>query len=214
MASRTSASSSISARRLRTSGACIGAEIVSRRGRSASDCDEPDDVAWPGGRQRDPRDQPLEVVHRLQEVAQLRAFRGSERVVLDGVQPILNRRQRDERAHQPLTQLPSAHRRHGAIERVEQRAGASALDPFDGVEVPQRHGIDRHRVRRDADREAADVRDLPALGLLQVGDDGAGRAGGGIQAVETEARQRRRAELAAQRVVRARRLERPAVDDA
>ena len=46
----------------------------------------------------------------FEQLAQLAALRRPEREVLDGVEPILNPRQRDERPHQPLPQQPAAHR--------------------------------------------------------------------------------------------------------
>ena len=98
----------------------------------------------------------------------------AEREVLDGVEPILNPRERDERPHEPLPEQPAAHRRHRPIDLVEQRSGAAALGAFDDVEVPQRDRIDEQRVGGDAKRDVADVRELAALRVAQVRDDRAG----------------------------------------
>ena len=74
----------------------------------------------------------------------------AEREVFDGVEPILNARQRDQRPHQPLPQQPPAHRRRGAIEHVQQRAVAAALRALDDVQMAQRDRIDEQRVGGDA----------------------------------------------------------------
>ena len=51
----------------------------------------------------------------------------AEREILDRVEPILDAREGDERPHQPLPQHPTAHRRDGPVDVIEQRAGASTL---------------------------------------------------------------------------------------
>ena len=81
-----------------------------------------DEVARTGGAQRRARDEAFDVVHVLQRVAQLGSRRAAEREVLDGVEPIVNPLERDERPEQPGAKQPSAHRRHAAIELVQERS--------------------------------------------------------------------------------------------
>ena len=54
--------------------------------------------------QRGARDQTLEILHRLERVAELAALGGAEGELLDGVEAIANRLERDQRAQQPRAQ--------------------------------------------------------------------------------------------------------------
>ena len=59
---------------------------------------EADQIARPGGAERRARDQPLEILHRLDRVAELAALGRAERQLLDRVEPIANRLERDAAA--------------------------------------------------------------------------------------------------------------------
>ena len=119
------------------------------RGTAASDCFKPDEVARPGDAQRGPRHEPLEVVDGLERVAQLGAFDAAKRQFLDGVEPIADGFERDQRPHQPRAQEASAHRRDRLVDLVEQRPDAPAVAAFEDLEVLQRDRVDE-QVRRPA----------------------------------------------------------------
>ena len=135
-----------------------------------------DEVARTGGAERGARDEALDVVHRLERVAQLRALGRAERELLDGVEPILDPLERDERPQQPRAQQPAAHRRHRAIDLVQQRSGAAAVGGFDDLEVPQRGRIDEQAVGAGAEGDLADVREVGLLRVAQVVHERAGGA--------------------------------------
>ena len=111
---------------------------------------EADEIARAGGAERRARHQPLEVLHRLDRVAELAALGGAEGELFDGVEAIANRLERDERAQQPRPQQAAADRGHRAIELVEQRSGAAAFRAFEDLEMLQRRRIDRAARRRAA----------------------------------------------------------------
>jgi hypothetical protein len=83
------------------------------------------------------------------------------------------RAERDQRAHQPLPQHPSAHRRGGAIEHVQQGTVVTALNALNHVQMAQRHRIDQQGVCGNAVRDVAHVRDVAFLCFAQVQHDGA-----------------------------------------
>ncbi len=83
---------------------------------------EPDQVAGPGGTERCPCDQALQVLHRLDGLAKLAAVRGAKRQLLDRIEPVANRIEQQQRADQPRAEQPAAHRGDRAIELVEQRS--------------------------------------------------------------------------------------------
>ena len=116
-----------------------------------------------------------------------------------------------ERPQQPLAQQPGAHRRGRAIERLEQRAGASALGALDDVQMAHGHGIDQQRVGGNPQGDVPHVREFPALRVAQVQHDRAGRGNGGGCAIQPVPGQRGRAELLAERRTSPDRLERPGV---
>ena len=70
-----------------------------------------DEVARPGRRQRHARRQPLQILDGLERLAQLAAIGRAKGQLLDGVEPVANRFERHQRAQQPATQQPAAHRR-------------------------------------------------------------------------------------------------------
>ena len=140
IASRTSVRSSISAARLRTSGACrLRGAAPAARGNERQRLAERDEIARAGRAERDARDQPLEVVHALEQLAQLAALGRPKREVLDGVEPILNPRERDERTHAATARssrppiavtvrsiVVEQRARRGRRRRLRRRSGAGA----------------------------------------------------------------------------------------
>ena len=100
----------------------------------------------------------------------------AEREVLDGVEPILNARQRHaagRTSHCRSSRPPIAVIVRSIASSSEP--AAAAFGAFDDVQVPQRDWIDEQRVAADAQRDVADVGELGALGVPQVRDDRAGR---------------------------------------
>ena len=85
------------------------------------------EIARAGGPERGARDEALDVVDRLQRLAQLGALGRAKRELFDGVEPILDPLERDQRTQQPRPQQAAAHRRHRAIDLVEQRPGPAAV---------------------------------------------------------------------------------------
>ena len=67
-----------------------------------------DEIARARGAERGARHQPLEVVDRLERLAELAAIGRSERQLLDGVEPVADALERAERAQQPRAQQPAA----------------------------------------------------------------------------------------------------------
>ena len=158
-----------------------------------------DEIARAGGAERGARDQPLEILHRLDRVAELAALGRAERQLLDGVEPIANRFERDERPQQPRAQQAAADRGDRAIELVEQRARAAALGSLEDLEMLQRRRIDQQRVGALAVGDRAHVREIDLLRLAQVVDERAGGGDGGRMAVEAEALEAAGAQLIEQR---------------
>ena len=58
-------------------------------------------LARPGRAERDAADEPLEVVHALERVAELAAFGRAERQLLDRVEPVADALERAQRTQQP-----------------------------------------------------------------------------------------------------------------
>ena len=143
------------------------------RGTAPSETFKPDQIARTGDAERGSRDQPLEVVHVLQRLAQLRAIDAVKRQLLDRVEAVANRFQRDQRTQQPPAQEAAAHRRDREIELVEQRAGAAALGALDDLEVLQRDRIDQQVVGLLAQVHAGHVREIGLLRVAQIADEGA-----------------------------------------
>ena len=145
-----------------------------------------DQIARTGGAERGARDQPLEVVDRLQRVAEPRALGGPERELLDRVEPIADPLQRAQRAQQPPAQQAGAHRRDRAVDLVEQRSLRSAFAAGDDLEVLQRDRIDDQAVGGRLVADGADVREVGLLRVAQVADQPAGRLHRRDPAVEPE----------------------------
>ncbi len=139
-----------SRRQARTSGACrlerASAEARQKRQRLA----ERHEIARAGRAERDPRDQPLEIVHALQQLAQLRP-RSVDRNAKSSTASsrswmrasVTSGRNSQWRSSRP----PMAVTVRSIV--VEQRAGASAVGALDDVEVPERDGIDQKRIGGD-----------------------------------------------------------------
>ena len=94
-----------------------------------------DEIARAGIAERRARDEPLEILHAFQDLAELAAVGAAKRKLLDGVQPIADAIERDERAQQPRAQQAAGHGGHRAIDLVEQRAVAAAVHRLDDFEV-------------------------------------------------------------------------------
>ena len=161
-----------------------------------------DEVARPRDAERRAGHEALDVVNRLERLAQLGAFGRSECQLLDGVEPILNPLERDERPEQPRAQEPAAHRRHRAVDLVQQRSGAAAVGGVDHLEVAERGRIDEEAVGAGAKRNLTDVRKIGLLRVAQVVDERAGRANGGGPILETKPEEALRPQLIEQRSTR------------
>ena len=111
MSSRTSARSSSELNSDRVSGA---SQAVERSGAPAARGNrllQADEIARAGGAERRACDEALEILHALQHLAELAAVGAAEGELLDGVQPIADAVERDERPEQPGAQQPAGHRR-------------------------------------------------------------------------------------------------------
>src|SRR5262249_59880836 len=102
-----------------------------------------DQVARAGGAERGACHQPLEILDALQRVAELAAIGGAESQLLDGVQPIADRVERQERANQPGAEQAAAGPSDRAVDLVEQRAGAAALGSLENFQMLQRRRSDQ-----------------------------------------------------------------------
>ena len=136
---------------------------------------EPHEIARSGRAERRPRQQPLEILYGLHRLAELAALGRAERQFLDGVEPVANRLDGDERTKQPRAQLPAADRRHRAIQLGQQRALASALGSLEDLEMFERRGIDEQRVGPLPERDPGHVREVDLLRVSQVVNERAGR---------------------------------------
>jgi len=76
-------------------------------------------VARAGVAERCARNQALEILHALEDVAELAAVGAPEGELFDRVQPIANAIERDERAQQPRSEQPPGHRSHRAVDLVQ-----------------------------------------------------------------------------------------------
>ena len=84
---------------------------------------------------------------------------------LDGLQPVLARRARPQRALDPAAQLAAAHRGRGAVEHADQRAVRAAREARVEFEVAARRGVELQRLVALLAADAAQVRQR---GLLRV----------------------------------------------
>ncbi len=157
------------------------------------------EIARPGGAEGGAGHEPLDVVHGPQRVAELAALGRAEREVLDGVEAIADPLEREQRADEPRAEQARAHRRHRAVEFVEQGTGAAAVDRLDDLEVLQRERVHDQPVGVLLERDAAQVREVGLLRVLEIVDQGAGRPHGGRVALEAEPLEGVRPELREQR---------------
>ena len=151
-------------------------------------------------------------MHGPQRVLHLRPLGAAEGELLDRIEPILDALERQQRLQQPGPQQPPAHRRHRAIDLVQQRSGAAAVGRLDDVEVPERGRVDDQAVGAGAVRNLADVREIGLLRVAQVLDQRACGADRGVVALETEAGQALRLQLGEQRTACRFAVERPRLD--
>ena len=133
-----------------------------------------DQVARPGRAQGDARDQPFEVVHRLERFPQPGALQAAADQLLDRIEPVVNHLDRARRPLQPGAQQASAHRRRRAVDLGEQPAVAAAVGRVDDLQVPAGGGIDDHVVGARAVVDPPHVREVDLLGVPQVLHHGAG----------------------------------------
>ena len=171
-----------------------------------------DEIARPRTAERGTRDEALEILHALQDLAELAAVGAAEGELLDGVQAIANAIERDERAQQPRAQQPPRHGGDRAIDLVEQGALAAAIHRFDDFEMLERDRVDEQAIGRCLVGDAADVREVGFLRVAQIVEQGAGGRHRGRVSVEPEAFEPVRAELVEQRAPRRFVLERPRLD--
>ena len=197
--SRTSARSSSSASRLRRSGACTSSSIRRRRGIDASDIRRATRSRGPAVPRATRRDEPLDVVDVLQHLAELAAVGGAKGELLDGVQAIANPLERDQRAQQPRAEHPSAHRRDGAIDLVEQRTLRAAFAAGDDLEMLERDRIDQQALGDGLIGDRAHMGEVGLLRVAQVRNQTARRLDGADAAIEAEAVEPVRLQLIKQR---------------
>ncbi len=169
-------------------------------------------IARPRGPERSSGDQPLEILHRLEGVAEFAALGVPERDLLHGVEAIANRLERDQRAEEPGAQEPAADRRDRPIELVEQRSVPATFRPLEDLEVLHRRGIDQQRVGALPVADRADVSEVDHLGVAQIVDERACGGDGGRVLVESESLESTGAELIEQHATGRLGFERPAID--
>ena len=170
-----------------------------------------DEIARAGGAQRHAADEPLDVVHRLQHLAEAAAIGRAEGELLDGVEPIANPLQRTERLQQPAAQHAAAHRGDGAIDLVEQRPLRPALAARDNLEMLQRHRIDEQAFGGRLVGHRAHMREVGLLGVAEIPDQPARGLNRARAAVEAEAVEPMCLQLIEQRPPRGFGLEAPGV---
>ncbi len=108
---------------------------------------------------------------------------------------------------------PAAHRRHRPVDHVEQRSAASAFGAFDDVQVTKRDRIDEQAIGGDVQRRRrARARASSAACRADTLTMRAGRGDGGRRVLEAVTGERGGLKLLAERVARARVLERPRID--
>src|SRR5690606_3594189 len=154
-------------------------------------------------------DQTLEVVHRLERLAQLRALDRPEGELLDRIEAVANRLERDERAQQPRAEEPAAHRRHRLVELGQQRSLPAALAALDHLEVLQGDRIDQQMAGLLPESDRTDVGEVDLLRVAQMRDERTGGGDRGRTAVEAEALQALRPQLIRQRAPRRLDVEEP-----
>ena len=165
-------------------------------------------VTRAGGAQHHAAQQPLDVVQRRQAFA-TRARSG----VLKANSSTASSRSRTRssstsgrRIHARSSRPPIALER--AIELVQQRAFGLALAAGDQLEVAARDGVDAQRIRRGPERQRADVLEVRLLRDLQMVEQAAGGASGGLVTAQAEAVEAVDAELLVQAALRGAHVER------
>ena len=171
-----------------------------------------DQVARPGAAERRPGDQALEVLHRFQHLAELAAVGAAERKFFHRIKAVANAIEGHERAQQPRPKQPSRHRRHGAVDFMEQRTVPSAFERFHHFEMFQCDRINQEVVGGRFVCDAADVRELGFLRVAQVVEQRPSRTHCSGMGFEAETLEAVRAELIEQRPPRRFALERPGLD--
>jgi hypothetical protein len=169
------------------------------------------EIARPRGAERGTADQALDIVDGLERLAHLRPLGAAKGELLDRVETILDALDREQRPQQPRTEQPAAHRRHRAIDLVEQRPPLAAVGRLHDLEVPQRRRIDRHAVGAAAEADGADVGQIRFLRVAEVLHQRPRGADSGTAVLEAESLQRLGAKLRQQRAARRLEVERPAV---
>ena len=133
-----------------------------------------DEVPRPSGAERNARDQPFEIVHRLERVAQLRPLGAAEGHLLDCIEPVLDRLERVRRPLQPRAQQPPSHRRHRAVYLAQQRTGAAAVRRLEDLEVPAGGRVHQHVLRLRPEDDAPDMHQIDLLGVPKILHERAG----------------------------------------
>ena len=85
----------------RTSGACSGIEQQLQPGNRGKRLSKGDEITRSRGPEGRAGNQPLEVVHRLERLAELASFGGSKRELLDRVEAVTDALERRQRPQQP-----------------------------------------------------------------------------------------------------------------
>ena len=146
---------------------------------------------------------------RLERLAQLGPLGRAERELFDRVEPVLDPLERDQRPQQPRAQEPPAHRRHRAIDFVQERSRAPAVGRVDDLEVAERSRVDEETVGAGAKGDLADVGEIGLLRVAQVVDEGARGANRSWPILEAKPEQALRAQLLEQGPARRFLVERP-----
>ena len=158
-----------------------------------------DEIAGTSRSERDAPDQPLDVVHCFQHFAKPSAIGRSKGKLLDRIQPIADAFQREKGTKQPGAQRASAHRRHGAVDFVEQRSLQPAFAAGEHFEMLQRDRVDEQAFGRSFVGNGAHMRQVGLLGVTEIGDQSACCLNGGCAAVEAEAVEAVRLQLVEER---------------
>ena len=139
-----------------------------------------DEVARTGGSQGRARDEAFDVVHVLQRVAKLGSRGAAEREVLDGVEPIVNPLERDER---PSSQARSSRPPIGVTVRSIS-CSSDPVRPPSAASITSRFlsviGVDEQAVGAAAKADVAHVRELGFLRVVQILHERAGRGDRGV----------------------------------
>jgi hypothetical protein len=125
-------------------------------------------------------------VHRGERLAQPAPFRRAEGELFDGVEPIANRLEREERPQEPGAQQPPAHGRARAIDLVEERPLHAPFAAADHFEMAERDRVDDEALGGGAIHHRAHVRQVGFLRVAQIVRQRTGGHGGGMMTVEAE----------------------------